>query len=185
MSHWAEVGLGIGLAGACGLRIFVPLTLLSLAAWSGHLKLLPSLDWIGSTPALVIFAVACAVEIAAYYLPWIDNLLDWLATPAALAAGVVSSAAVMDGMSPAARWSIALIAGGGVAGLFQGSTVLARKASSGLTLGLGNWILATAELVLSILTVVVAFLAPILILGVVLLVGGWTLWRRTRTPATA
>lgn len=185
MSALYEVGLGLGLAAACGFRIFLPLALLSAAAWSGHLHLIDSLAWLGSTPALIILGVACAAELAAYYLPFVDNALDWLATPAALVAGVLASAAVMDQFDPAVRWTIALIAGGGVAGLFQGSTVLARKASSGLTLGLGNWLLATAEAVLAVLTTAIAFLLPILVLAVILAVACWYLWRRRRREAAA
>ncbi|PYQ56518.1 MAG: DUF4126 domain-containing protein, partial [Acidobacteria bacterium] len=70
--------IGLGLAAACGFRVFVPLLIMSLAsrAGVGHLALGPGFAWIGSTPALLSFAVATVLEIAGYYIPWVDNLLD-------------------------------------------------------------------------------------------------------------
>src|SRR5262249_3182890 len=79
-----SVGLGIGLAAACGFRVFVPLLITSLAANTGHLHLAGGFSWIATKPALIAFAVATVVEILAYYVPWIDNLLDTLAGPAAV-----------------------------------------------------------------------------------------------------
>src|SRR5947207_9549521 len=90
-----SVCLGIGLAAACGFRIFVPLLVTSLAAQTGHLTLAGGFQWIGTRPALVAFAVATVLEILAYYVPWIDNLLDVIAGPAAVTAGIVVTASVV------------------------------------------------------------------------------------------
>jgi len=135
--------IGIGLSAACGFRVFVPLLVMSIASLSGHLTLAPGFDWIGSYPALVTFSVATCLEIGGYYIPWVDHLLDTIATPAAIVAGTVITASMVSDMSPLLKWTLAAIAGGGAAGVVQGTTVLARGASTALTGGLGNPIFAT------------------------------------------
>src|SRR5438094_7023125 len=130
METLLSVCLGIGLSAACGFRVFVPLLVMSIASLSGHLTLAHGFEWIGSYPALIAFAVATCVEIAGYYIPWVDNLLDTIATPAAIVAGILVTASVMMDVSPFVKWTLAIIAGGGAAGLAQGTTVLARGASS-------------------------------------------------------
>jgi hypothetical protein len=78
-----SIALGIGLAAAVGFRVFVPLLVASIAADTGHLHLADSFAWLGSPTALTMFAVAAVVEVMAYYLPGIDNVLDSLTTPLA------------------------------------------------------------------------------------------------------
>ncbi|MEZ4833063.1 MAG: DUF4126 domain-containing protein, partial [Caldilineaceae bacterium] len=119
-----SIAIGVGLAAAVGFRVFVPFTIISLAALSGTLDLAPGFEWIGAYPALLAFGVATVIEIAAYYVPWLDNLLDSIATPAAIVAGAVITASVVGDVSPLLRWSLAAIAGGGVAATVQAGTVL-------------------------------------------------------------
>ena len=137
--------LGIGLAAACGFRVFIPPLVMSIAAMAGHLTLAPDFRWIGTWPALLAFATATVLEIGAYYVPWLDNLLDTVATPAAVVAGIVVSASVMTGMSPLLKWTLAVIAGGAAAGAVQAVTVKARALSSLFTLGAGNHVVSTTE----------------------------------------
>ena len=171
MEWWMSIALGLGLAAACGFRVFVPLLVASVAAQTGHLELAGSFAWIGSPVALATFAAATALEMGAYYVPWVDNLLDTVAAPAAVIAGVVVSASVFTDMSPLLSWSLALVAGGGSAGVVQTATSVTRMASSALTGGLGNPIVSTLEAIGAALLSVVAILAPILaILAVVVLV---------------
>ena len=118
--------LGVGLAAATGFRVFLPLLIVSGAADSGHLSLADSFAWLGTPSALIMLGVAAFVEVLAYYVPGVDNLLDTLATPAALVAGTVVSAAVMTDVPPMVKWTAAVIAGGGVAGLTQGATAMLR-----------------------------------------------------------
>ena len=68
--------VGVGLSAACGFRVFVPLLILSIAANSGHLKLASGFEWIGSSSAILAFAVATAIEISGYFVPWVDHILD-------------------------------------------------------------------------------------------------------------
>ncbi len=156
-----SVCLGIGLAAACGFRIFVPFLLMNLAARAGYLTLAGGFDWIGSTPALVLFAVATVLEIAAYYVPWVDNALDTVAGPLAVVAGVVMMASAITGMSPLLKWTLALIAGGGAAGLVAGLTGTARGASTLTTGGAANFLVASAEAVGSVLLSLLAMALPL------------------------
>ena len=172
MEELLSILVGIGLAAACGFRVFVPFLLVSIAAHTGHLNLGQSFQWMGSYPALVTFSVATALEIGGYYIPWLDNLLDTIATPTAVIAGTVMSASVFTDISPFLKWSMAAIAGGGAAGIIQTGTVLTRAASSTTTGGLGNALVATGELGLSLVTSVLSVIAlifglPLLALAVV------------------
>jgi len=147
MSDFAlPVVLGIALAAATGFRVFLPMLIVSAAAYTGHLSLDNSFAWLGTRSALAMLSVAAVAEILAYYIPVIDNLLDSLATPAAFIAGTIVSAAVMTDVPPMVKWTAAVIAGGGIAGITQGATALIRAHSTVLTGGLGNSVIATAEL---------------------------------------
>ncbi len=177
------VCLGIGLSAACGFRVFVPLLVMSIASLAGHLTLAPSFQWIGTYPALVTFSVATAAEIAGYYIPWVDHALDTIATPAAIVAGTVVTASIVTGMSPLMKWSLAIIAGGGAAGLVQGATVVTRAASTATTGGFGNPLVATIELGGAVITSVTAVLAPVIALAVIVLlftIFGRKLYRKFR-----
>jgi hypothetical protein len=178
------IALGLALAAACGFRVFVPLLALGAAEATGHLTLAPELSWIGSTPALFAFGVATAAEIAAYYVPWLDNLLDSIATPAAVVAGIVVTASVVTDIDPFWRWTLAVVAGGGLAGTVQSSTTVLRAASTGATGGLVNPLLATGELGgavgLSLAALVVPLVAFVLALILLFLMVRWIArWRRS------
>ncbi len=116
-----------------------------------------------------MLSVATLVEILAYYIPGLDNLLDTLATPAALVAGTIVSAAVMTDVSPMLKWTAAIIAGGGVAGLTQGATAIVRANSTVFTGGIGNFVISTAELVGALVVSLLALAAPLAALALVIL----------------
>ena len=160
-----SIALGIGLAAAVGFRVFAPLLVMSAAAYTGNLELSGNFAWLGTLPALVMLAVAALAEVLAYYIPGIDNLLDALATPAALVAGTIAAAAVMTDLPPLLKWTTAVIAGGGAAGLTQGATALLRAKSTATTGGLANPVLATGELGGSLLVSLLSLLAPLLALA--------------------
>jgi hypothetical protein len=164
-----SIALGVGLAAAVGFRVFLPMLVMSVAAYSGHLTLSSGLEWLGTPAALVMLAVAAVLEILAYYVPGVDNLLDVIAAPAALIAGTVVSAAVMTDLPPIVKWTTAVIAGGGAAGLTQGLTSLLRAKSTVMTAGLGNHAIATAELGGALIVSLLALAAPLAAVGVVAL----------------
>ena len=176
-----SVCLGLGLSAACGFRVFVPLLGLSVAAMAEYVDPAAGWEWVGTWPALVCLAAATLLEIGAYYIPWLDNALDSIATPAAYIAGVLVTLTVLaDDVPPLWRWSLALIAGGGIAGLIQAATVTLRGTSTLTTGGLGNFLLATAEWVLSLITTLLAMLLPILTAVAALAIVVWGVMRLTR-----
>jgi len=177
MDPFLSLLVGIGLSAACGFRIFVPLLVMSIAVKAGHLEMVSAFQWVGSDTALIAFAVATCLEIAAYYIPWFDHLMDTIATPTAIVAGTIVTASMVGGMSPFLKWTLAVIAGGGAAGLVQGATVVTRGASGITTAGFANPIVATAELAGSIFTSVLAVIAPVVaVIFVALLI--FVLWKK-------
>jgi hypothetical protein len=171
------IGVGLALAAAAGFRVFVPLLALSLAARGGWIELSPSFAWLATTSASVALATAMVLEIAAYYVPFFDNILDTLAAPVAVLAGIVASASVLTDLPPWLQYGIAIIGAGGTAGIVHTSTSLLRLKSSAATAGLGNPILATLELAGSVLIAALALLAPLLALAAVVLIV-WLVARR-------
>ena len=143
--------IGIALSATCGFRVFVPLLAVNIgtrlfnAQGTPRLVLSDGFAWLGSDFALLIFLVAAIFEIGGYYIPWVDNLLDSIASPMAIVAGTLISASFITGMEPWLQWLLALIAGGCSAGAVQATTVLTRASSSVTTGGLGNPIVASVE----------------------------------------
>ena len=164
-----EIILGISLSAASGFRVFVPLLALSTAAVVGHIDLPTDFDWIESPQALAVFAVACVLEIGGYYILWFDHLLDIAATPAAILAGTIVTASLAPDMNPIVQWTLALVAGGGTAGITKGLMNLLRATSTATSGGLANPVVATVELVvaiaLSVLAVTLPVVAGIVVIG--------------------
>jgi hypothetical protein len=171
-----SVVLGVSLAAATGFRVFLPMLVAGGAAYTGYLPLDQSFAWLGTPLALTMLGVAALVEIAAYYIPGVDNLLDTLAAPAALVAGTVLSAAVMTDLPPVLKWTAAIIAGGGAASLTQGLTALLRANSTMFTGGIGNPVVATAENTGAFLIPLLALAAPLIAFALILLL----LWMAIR-----
>lgn len=159
--------IGVGLSAACGFRVFVPMLATSVAAYSGRLQLADGFAWIGTPEAMTAFGVATALEVGAYYVPWLDNLLDSLATPAAVVAGTVITASCVVDMSPLLQWSLALIAGGGTAGVIQSTTSLIRMASTATTGGLANPVISSIEGIVALVLSALSMWMPILAICVV------------------
>ena len=182
------ISLGISLAAACGFRIFVPILVVSLAAKADWVTLSDSFEWVGTWPAVIAFGVATVLEIGAYYFPWLDNLLDMAATPAAAIAGVLVSAAFISDMHPLLAWSVAIIAGGGVAGTIKTGLAGIRAGSTATTAGTANPVLTTFEWLASLAMSLFAIVAPILaailglLMALVLLRFAYRLWQRLRGP---
>jgi len=179
--------VGLALSAAVGFRVFVPLLLAGAAARLGYLELTTDMAWLGSDAALVALATATVLEVSAYYVPWLDNLLDAIAMPTAIVAGAVAWVAVTPDLSPLLRWTLAVVAGGGVAGVIQAGTALLRLQSSGFTGGLANPVLATAELLGALALSVMGVLAPVLAAGLVVLalLGLGFLYRRATNRRNA
>jgi len=174
------VALGIGLAAATGFRIFIPLLVAGLAAHFGYLPLGDGFQWLKEPAALVMLGTAAAFETLAYYIPGVDHALDVVAGPATLVAGAVASAAVMTDIPPAVLWPVAVIAGGGAAGLTKGSTALLRAKSGAMTGGLANPVVSTVETVGATGLAMLAVIVPLLCFVAVVALLYWTVRKAGR-----
>jgi Domain of unknown function (DUF4126) len=156
------LALGVGLAAATGFRVFLPLFIMGLAVKTGWMPVSEGFAWVATTPALLMFAIAAITEVIAYYVPVLDNLLDGIAGPTAVGAGIAVTAAVLGDVPPMLKWSLAIIAGGGAAAATQSATTLLRGSSTVLTGGLANSTLATGEIIGAIVMSVLALFLPYL-----------------------
>jgi len=175
-----SIAVGVGLAAACGFRVFVPLFMVSAAALGGQVPLAPGFEWIGTGPALIAFATATILEVLAYKVPWLDHTLDALATPAAIVAGMLASASVVTDLPPLVRWGVILIGGGLAAGAIQGTTVLLRLKSGLATGGIANPLVAAGELAGAVVTSLLALTLPLVGLVVVTAACVFVLYRVVR-----
>jgi hypothetical protein len=164
LSLISAVSVGIGLSAACGFRIFLPPAMMSLAANLDWMELDGRFVMLDSWGAFAILSAAVTFEIGGYFIPWIDNLLDVVATPAAALAGVFVSASMLGDFDPMLQWTVALIAGGGAAGTVQIGTVATRAASTGTTGGLANPLISIVEAVAAVVLTILALLSPIIVL---------------------
>lgn len=160
--------LGISLAAAVGFRIFVPLLVMSIASMSGYMNLSSGFEWIGTLPAVIIFGVASLLELLAYLIPIVDNFLDTIAGPTAVVAGTIVMASSIVEMDPMIKWTLAIIAGGGAAGLVQGLTTITRGASTLTTGGMGNSVVTSTETATSFGLSFLAIIFP-LIVGIIVI----------------
>ena len=177
---------GIGLAAAVGFRVFVPMLLAGLAAKTGHLHLAGGFEWLASDIALVMLTVAALAEVAAYFVPFFDHLLDSVSGPVAVAAGTMLMASTLIDMEPWLRWVLALVAGGGTAGMVHAGSAGLRAGSTATTGGLANPMYAGFELGASTFLTILAIAVPVLALAVTLFIVGRLArlmgrgWRRLR-----
>ena len=166
--------IGIGLSAACGFRVFVPLLVMSLASIMGWFEPMKGFEWLAMPSVCIALAVATVCEITAYYIPWVDNALDTISTPAAMIAGTLTTMAVSSGeMSQFASWAAAIIIGGGTAGAVQMSTVAVRGLSTATTGGIANPVVSTGEWIGAFLLSVLSLLVPVLVVIVVLIMVVW------------
>lgn len=162
--------LGLGLAASAGFRIFLPLLVMSVSAHLGIIPLDENWLWVGSYTSMITLSVATIIEIGAYYIPWLDNLLDTVSVPMAGIAGTLLMATVITDVSPLLKWGLAIIAGGGAASTISATSATTRMASSVATAGIANPIISTVEVVtaffLSVVSVLIPFLGFIMVLMV-------------------
>ena len=162
--------IGIGLSAACGFRVFVPLFVMSIASLTGWFEPMQGFEWLAMPSVCIGLAVATLCEVGAYYIPWVDNALDTIATPAAMVAGTLTTMAVSTGeMSQFSGWAAAIIVGGGTATAVQMSTVAARGVSTATTGGLGNFVVATGELISAVVLSIMAMVVPVFVAIAVLI----------------
>lgn len=154
--------VGVGLAAATGFRVFLPIFLISLGSYLGWFPLAESFSWMSGLPVVIGTGVAMVLEIAAYYLPFIDNLLDSITVPLATVAGTVLVAGQFTEINSFVQWALALIAGGGTAATISSAMAGTRALSASTTAGIANPIVSTVETIFSTIMSFIAIFLPVL-----------------------
>lgn len=174
MESLVSLCLGLALSASCGFRVFVPLLIISTAAVENWITLPEDLLWLDSNQAIILFGVASLAEVILYYFPWLDNALDLITLPLASAVGIWVTQSYLPEMTPLAQWTLAIIAGGGTAGITKTLNSLLRVGSTGMTGGLSNPIFSTIELVGAAMIATMSMIVP-LAMGLIItcvLIGG-------------
>ncbi len=167
------VAIGVGLSASCGFRVFVPMLIASIAAKMNIFPVTEGFQWLASWPAIISFGTATAAEILAYYIPFVDNLLDTIATPLAVGGGTILLTSVLPVDNEFLRWVSGFLFGGGAAAAVQGGTVLTRLASTKLTAGAGNSVVATGEHAAAFGTSVLSLFIPLIIAALIIVLIIW------------
>ncbi|MDN4014269.1 DUF4126 domain-containing protein [Chryseobacterium gambrini] len=178
--------IGIGLAAASGFRVFLPMFAVSLASYMHWIPMNENFEWLSGLPTLITTGIATVVEILAYYIPFVDHLLDTISVPMATIAGSVLFASQFADLGTFPQWALALIAGGGTAATISSGFAGLRAASTATTGGLGNSVVGTAETAGAGIMAFLAMAAPVIagicailiVIGVILF--GRKLWRKFR-----
>ncbi|MFS4493944.1 DUF4126 domain-containing protein [Maribacter sp. 2308TA10-17] len=180
-----SIFLGIGLAASVGFRVFLPLFALSLASYFNVWELNDSWQWIGSLAAVITLGVATVIEVFAYFIPWVDNVLDSMAVPLAAIAGTAVMVSTVAGLDPVVTWSLAIIAGGGTATAIKGAGAAGRLASTATTGGIGNPIVSTVETGTAIAVTTASIFAPAIaaVLVIIILFIIFRIYRKLRPRA--
>lgn len=163
METISAIALGIGLSASAGFRVFIPLLVAGIASRFGFLPLGENFAWMGSTPALLCFGVASVAEVLAYYIPFVDNLLDSIATPLSVGAGTLLMTSVFPAESEWMKWVMGVVVGGGAAATIQSGSALTRLMSTQFTAGVGNPVVSTGEGVAATGFSIMSLIAPILV----------------------
>ncbi len=186
LPHVLSAFIGIGLAAATGFRVFLPMFAVSLASYMGWIPMSESFEWLSGLPTLITTGIATMVEILAYYIPYVDHLLDTLSVPLATIAGSVMFASQFTDLGTFPQWALALIAGGGTAAAISSGFAGTRAASTATTGGLGNSVVATTETAgagimsfLAMASPIIAGIAAIILLIVVIILGR-KIWNKFR-----
>ena len=179
--------IGIGLAAATGFRVFLPLFIVSLASYFNWIPMNEQFQWLAGLPTLITTGIATIVEILAYYIPFIDHLLDTISVPMATVAGSILFASQFADLGTFPQWALALIAGGGTAATISSGFAGIRAASTATTGGLGNSVVGTTETagagIMSILAMAMPVIAAVLsiILIILVIVFGQKAWKKLRS----
>lgn len=163
---------GVGLAAATGFRVFLPLFAVSLFSYLGWIPMSDSFEWLSGLPTLIMTGFATVAEILAYYLPFVDNLLDSAAIPLSTVAGSIMFATQFADLGTIPQWALAIIAGGGTAATISSGFAGLRAASTATTGGTGNFIVGSTETAGAGFMTVISMLAPVIafVLSIILII---------------
>ena len=197
-----ELLTGAGLAAAAGLNAYIPLLVMGIAARFDWIGLPSGWTWLENEWVLGIIGVLLVIEIVADKVPAVDSVNDWIQTvvrPASggivFAGGIGTETVAVD--DPGTFFSsgawVPVVIGIGLALLVHLGKMAVRPVANLATGGLAAPVLSSAEDGVSVVLVVFALVAPLLVLlGLALLVLGFVLLarrsrnrRRERVEASA
>jgi uncharacterized membrane protein len=180
-----EVLTGAGLAAAAGLNAYIPLLVMGLAARFDWIGLPSGWTWLSNEWVLVIIGLLLVVEVVADKVPAVDSVNDWIQTVVRPASGGIvfaggigtETVAVEDPGSffSTGAW-VPIVIGIVLALVVHLAKMAVRPIANLGTAGVAAPVLSTAEDGASLLMVVFALVAPILVLiGLALMVLGFVL----------
>ena len=162
LSFFSSFCLAIGLSAACGFRVFIPPLIYGIFYKANLVELSDSFGWIGNDWIITLLIFASIIELLATFIPYIDNLLDIIATPASIISGTILSFSSLSNLDPGLQWILSIICGVGITGSFQVSTVTLREIFTSLTGGLVNPFFAFLEDIIVLFISISTILIPIM-----------------------
>lgn len=182
MNALISLSIGVGLSTSTGFRVLVPFACLSAAALYGGFALPAEMVWLDSLPVFIGLLVATVLEIAAFYVPWVNDVLDTIEFPAAVIAGTYLTGSFAADLPTLLQWSTALAVGGGAAGTIQGMTGITRLATNSATGGCASPVTASLEWMSSVMLSILSLTLPLLALVLVVMVLLFALRRLSKRP---
>src|SRR5262245_42052025 len=148
-STWLAVAAGVAIAAACGLRAFLPLLALGVAARLGLVHLDPHAEWLAGSIALIALSVATVLEIAGDKIPVVDHALDAIGTVIRPAAAWLGASALFHAWPSPWGQLLALIPAALALGV-QAAKAKVRRGTTAAPKGHGNPVGSTAEAVVRV-----------------------------------
>lgn len=154
--------LGISLAACAGFRIFLPLSIVSLAIHSQWLTVHPTFQWLASSPVFIFLLFATFAEIAGSKRPRWNDTFAVFAAPLSALAGTILASAVLVGIPMQWRLVAGLVVGGIAACAVYRMTALVRVGSSRFTGGIANQFISKIETTMAIVSTLASIFLPTL-----------------------
>ncbi|MGD1865674.1 MAG: DUF4126 domain-containing protein [Phormidesmis sp.] len=170
MNALVSLCIGVGLSTSTGFRILVPFASLNAAALFGGFTLPPEMAWLNSYPAFFGLLIGTLIEVAAFYVPWVNDALDTVEFPAAVIAGTYLTGTFAADLPTLMQWSLAIFAGGGSAGAIQGLTSVTRLTSNTATGGCATPVTASVEWLSALVLAILSLTLPVLAIALVIIV---------------
>ncbi len=170
-----NLATAFGLSTSAGLNAYIPLLVVALLARLTPLVTLSEpYDALSSWWAIGTLAVLLTVEILVDKVPAADTVNDIIQTFIRPAAGAILFAATTNttGVHPVLAAICGVILAGGVHAVKAGG----RPVVTAITAGLGNPIVSTVEDIISLVTSVLAIVAPYLIAALILISAALLTW---------
>ncbi len=164
------LALAIALASVAGLRAWLPLLAAGGLARLGVLDLGQGFRFLASDQALVLFALATALELVGDKIPAVDHALDAIGTPLRPLAGALLAASVLGTVTdPLTSAVLGIVVGAPSALVPHVAKSTLRAASTTLTGGLANPALSFVEDAIAVVLLILAVLIPLVVVALALL----------------